>query len=1112
MGYLWNAAEIVTDRLVAPVAIATAIAFVLLGSSIFTTIVRPTMSPSGSGERRLRAVVVGGFAPMLLLLLVGGGFAYESGAAFAQLAERIAHTQEVRAELGRLYGSIADAQSAQRNHVLTGTTRYAEEFLANAREARQHVVTLGKLIADNPAQMRRHDQLGALIERKIEGLDRIDRVLGTSGELAARHALIDDQVFGLMQQIRDTVHAMDAAEAELLRQRSLAAQAQRQRTLVALLLTIVVASSMFAFLIRDIRRGMKSRGIADDNLRRLNATLEQRVETRTLELSYQQAFLRRVIDLNRNFIFAKDRDGRFVLANAAVADAYGTTPDGLVGKSDFDFNPNAEEVRRYLEDDNRVMQSGQELVIDEEQITNAKGEVRWLSTIKRPILSPDGSSTILLGVAADITVRKAAEDEVRQLNGDLERRVELRTRDLHDSNLKLEQARIDSEAASRAKSAFLANMSHEIRTPLNAIIGLTHLMRRDAHAPAQRERLDKVSGAAHHLLSVINDVLDLSKIESGKLELEAIDFSLEALVTQACSMVADDARAKGLELVIDTDGLPPLLHGDVTRLSQALVNLLGNAVKFTTEGSVSLRGDLLDSDESSLLVRFAIRDTGIGIGADRLRTLFNAFEQADSSTTRRFGGTGLGLSITRQLARLMGGDAGADSVVGAGSTFWFTARLERATQVKTQLSGTALSGLRGLIVDDLPEAREALRNMLEHIGLRVDTAASGEEGMVRAAAAEAGGDAFDIAVIDWKMPGMDGVETCRRLMAAPSRKPLRCVIVTANDSDKLRAAARAVGVDVVVVKPVSQSSLNDALTSSLSDKAVAQAVEPKSGEAFVGLRTTRFGARLLLAEDNLVNQEVAVELLRSANLHVDVVSNGREAVDRARTTRYDLILMDVQMPELDGMAATRMLRETQAGREVPVIAMTANAFGDDRSACLAAGMVDHIAKPVDPDVLYATLLRWLPAPNARGRTAGPANAAPIERQPMVARLSTVPGMDPTRGMKLFAGNANAYARVMRRFLATYAQDVPQIALAVASRSAAELSAAMHSVRGACGSVGAIELEAEAAALEALAKRSPWTPDMVDRARDLQQRLSRTVDRIKAVLTEEDDVFGTPSRY
>ena len=905
---------------------------------------------------------------------------------------------------------------------------------------------------------------------------------------------------------------MDEAEAELLRQRGIAAEAQRQKTLSALLLTLVVTSAMFALLFRGIRRGIHARDRAEDDLHRLNATLEQRVEARTLELSHQQAFLRRVIDLNRSLIFAKDQDGRFVLANAAFAEVYGTTPDGLVGKSDFDFNPDEAQVRRFQAADLEVMRSGRELVIDEEPVTNASGQVRWLSTVKRPILSPDGSATILLGVSADITVRKAAEDEVRQLNADLEKRVETRTRDLHDSNLKLEQARIDSEAASRAKSAFLANMSHEIRTPLNAIIGLTHLMRRDVQEPAQRDRLGKVSGAAHHLLSVINDVLDLSKIESGKLELEAIDFSLEALVTQACSMVADDARAKGLELVIDTDHLPPLLHGDVTRLSQALVNLLGNAVKFTSQGSVSLRGDMLDSDEASLLVRFAIRDTGIGIGAERLGGLFSAFEQADSSTTRRFGGTGLGLSITRQLARLMGGDAGADSVPGAGSTFWFTARIERAREARAPGRNVAMAGLHGLIVDDLPEARDALRNMLEQIGMRVDTAASGEEGLLRAAASDAAGDAYDVALVDWKMPGIDGVETCRRLLAAAAGKPLHCVIATAYDSDRLRTAARGSGVDTVVIKPVSQSSLHDALNDALSETATAEAAAPKSGEAFVALRTTRLGARLLLAEDNLVNQEVAVELLRSANLHVDVAVNGREAVDKAGATRYDLILMDVQMPELDGLSATRLIRGTAAGRDVPIVAMTANAFGDDRAACLAAGMVDHIAKPVDPDVLYATLLRWLPARAHRAHGSGPAADPPAPRPTLQTRLESIAGIDPSRGLKLFAGNVNAYARVLRRFLATYAQDVPQIALAVAARSAADLSEAMHSVRGACGSVGAVELEAEAAALEALAKRSSWTPDMVDRAHDLQHRLTSTVESIKAMLTEEDDIFGTPSRY
>ncbi|HEX7439612.1 MAG TPA: response regulator, partial [Caldimonas sp.] len=761
---------------------------------------------------------------------------------------------------------------------------------------------------------------------------------------------------------------------------------------------------------------------------------------------------------------------------------YGVTREQLIGRTIEDFFGSEAAAERMPRVNVVLAGEAQHFEVEEKRADGG-----WAHTWVHYIPDRQGDEVRgFLVLASDISDTKKAELRLQLVNQEL---VDARNR---------------AEAASVAKSAFLANMSHEIRTPMNAIIGLTHLLRRDLQEPTQRERLGKVSDAAHHLLAVINDILDLSKIESGKLKLEALDFALDPMLTRVFSLVADAARAKGLELVIDTDSLPRVLHGDVTRLSQALLNLLSNAVKFTPSGSVTLRGHLVERGPDSLLVRFEVHDTGIGIAPEKIADLFSAFEQADSSTTRRFGGTGLGLSITRQLAGLMGGKAGVRSEPGVGSTFWFTAWLGRAREDAAPARDVLLIGSHGLLADDLPEAREALSEMLRSLGLRVDAVASGEEAIASADAADAAGDPYAVCVLDWKMGGIDGIETCRRLKAGGRRLDLRCVVVSAHDDAQMWSAARREGIRSVLVKPVSVSTLHDALTEVLV-AGTARASRPASSED--GLRTlqaTRRGTQILLAEDNVINQEVAVELLRSAGLAVDVASNGAQAVAMAQARVYDLILMDVQMPEVDGLQATRTLRGTPNGRTVPIVAMTANAFGEHREECLAAGMNDHIAKPVDPDVLYATLLHWLPARAAAAApSAEPASAAETAAALRV-RLAAIEGLDVVRSLEVFGGDMKSYLRVLHVFAATYAAGMPQIDQALAVDSRAGLVAAGHSLRGASSSIGAKRLEESAAALETLAKGDEPSPHVEGAAVALQALLIETAAKLQRVFAEEGE--------
>jgi ethanolamine permease len=665
---------------------------------------------------------------------------------------------------------------------------------------------------------------------------------------------------------------------------------------------------------------------------------------------------------------------------------------------------------------------------------------------------------------------------------------------LSAQNVVLQAAKELAEETTRLKSDFLANMSHEIRTPMNAIIGLAHLALKTELKPRQRDYLVKIKNSGQHLLGIINDILDFSKIEAGKLSVENVDFDLDTVLQNVGNLISEKVSAKGLELIFDiSPSVSTHLRGDPLRLGQILINLCNNAVKFTETGEVLVKAQVLEESEDSQLVEFSVSDTGIGMTEAQIGRLFQAFEQADTSTTRKYGGTGLGLAISKRLTEFMGGTIGVTSQLGKGSTFKFTARLGKGAETsRPSLLRSDLHGRRVLIIDDNSHSRTVLSNMLRSLTLVPDEAASGEEGIEMVRQADKHGEAYEIAFVDWQMPKLDGIETGKRIGALSdlSVRP-HLVMVTAYGREEVLRQAENSGFENVLVKPVTSSMLFETMAG-VFQTALEKSEPAESGLSF-DIERTR-GARVLLVEDNSINQEVALGQLEDAELLVDVAENGVIAVQMVQQNAYDVVLMDIQMPVMDGLEATREIRSDPRFQTLPIIAMTADALVSDREMCLKAGMNDHIAKPIDPDDLFGVLLRYLKRPEGNGKRGEAKRVSATDGVP-----PHIAGIDTKGGLKRTGGNRKRYEILLRRFAQQQAGTAQEIIGALSARDTATAERAAHSLKGAAGTLGATALSEAAAETEAAIRTDQ--PAHAELAA-LSSSLDGVVAAIKAALPDE----------
>ncbi|MBC7703760.1 MAG: PAS domain S-box protein [Rhodoferax sp.] len=797
-----------------------------------------------------------------------------------------------------------------------------------------------------------------------------------------------------------------------------------------------------------------------------NITAQKEME---MELRNQQFYTRSLIESNIDALMTTDPLGIITDVNQQMCELTGYSSEELLGTP----------FKNYFTDPQHA-EKGIKLVLSENKVTNYELTAR----------QKGGGETVVSYNAATFY------DQDNKLQG-----VFAAARDVTDRK-SFEQS---LQVANRMKSEFLATMSHEIRTPMNAIIGMSHLALQTGLNARQRNYIEKVHRSGNNLLGIINDILDFSKIEAGKVEMEVIDFRLEDVMEQLVNLLSMKTEGKGIELLFNIAAdMPTALVGDPLRLGQVLTNLGNNAIKFTEKGEVVIGIEILEQTAESVELHFSVQDTGIGMTPEQCSRMFQSFSQADASTTRKYGGTGLGLVISKSLVERMDGRIWVQSTPGQGSTFHFNARFGVQNgpkpEVQRSLLADELQHVRVLVVDDNASAREILATMVRSFGLEVDVAHNGAQAMQMVAAAQVRKQLYGLLLIDWRMPGMDGVQMVCQLKEQNLGIVPAVIMVTAYDAEEAQSAALNVGVNLkgVLTKPVTASTLLKSIGQALNKEVLTQTYAEQNSESYDEATTLLRGARVLLVEDNDINQELALELLGNQGINVVIANNGQEALDiLAQDARFDGVLMDCQMPVMDGYTATQEIRKNPAFKDLPIIAMTANAMEGDYQKVLDAGMWDHIAKPIHVGKMFTTMARWI-------KPLVPATLP--KKEDTLAWLQDLTGIDTQAGLATMMNNDKLYRRLLLKFRDMYSSFADLFAMARDDADITSAERCAHTLKGTAGIIGAHGVQAAAGQLEQACREHASDAQMMALLHETLAQLAPVIDALQAL-----GAPNTPSR-